>query len=304
MPSDSRLDPVLLKPLMVLFPARSGSTLLMQLLGTSPKVVFERESPFEIRYLAFYLRWAWQLADTGTRPPEWTVDRLLEQVPAPGNRIEPPPFPMPAGFAVDSARPLWHDAFHTAWREFCARARRKESCAPGLDPGAIYYAEKTRTTFRYSLQQLGIDHQVIYLLRDPRDILQSIWAFNAKRGTTYFSVLEGESKESFTTRFLDDRRRRLRVLLEMAPHDPDSIVVRYEDMITDLHGVAARLSQRYGVQFDADQVLAQQKEFAHHMSSKGPKASIGRWRRELDQETQQLFAKELGTELEALGYEV
>lgn len=299
-----RSDHALLKPLLVLFPARSGSTLLMQLLGTSPKIVFERSYPFETRYLSFYMRWAWQFADAGQRRVGWTVDRLVQEVPAPGNDVEPPPFAMPAGFEVDGPSPLWHAAFHTAWREFSRRARQCESLSPGLDPAARYYAEKTRTPFQYALQELGVDHQVIYLLRDPRDILQSIWSFNRKRGTTSFSVQQDESEVAFAARFLDDRARRMRVLLEMAPDHPNCTIVRYEDMILDLPGVAARLSKRFGVTLDAAQVLSQQTEFAGHMSSKGPKASIGRWRREMDPEIKLLFATQLGRELEALGYEV
>jgi len=294
----------MLQPLLLLFPARSGSTLLMQLLGTSPKVVFERSSPFETRYLSFYMRWAWQLAGARQRRTGWTIDRLVQEVPTPGNDIEPPPFAMPHGFAVDGPTPLWHAAFLTAWREFSRRARRSESCSPGLDPRSIYFAEKTRTPFQYSLRELGIEHQVIYLLRDPRDILQSIWSFNKKRGTMSFSVQQDESELEFAARFLDDRARRMRVLLEIAPHDPNCTIVRYEDMILDLPGVAARLSKRLGVDLDAKQVLSQQKDFADHMSSKGPKASIGRWHQEMDPEIKLLFATELGRELKALGYEV
>jgi hypothetical protein len=293
-----------LQPILLLFAARSGSTLLMQLLGSSPQVVFERSYPFETRYLAFYLRWAWQLADAGLRRDEWTTERLVAERPSPGNRIEPPPFAMPAGFAVDGPSPLWHAAFHTAWQEFSRRARQCESCAPGRDPTAIYYAEKSRTPYRGSLQELGVPHQVIYLLRDPRDILQSIWAFNRKRGTTSFSVQPDESERDFALRFLDERRRRLRVLLELAPDDPAATIVRYEDMILDLPGVAARLSSRLGVRLDAPAVLAQQKDFADHMSSRGPRASIGRWRREMAPEIQLLFATEIGRELQALGYEL
>ncbi|MBL9077509.1 MAG: sulfotransferase [Planctomycetes bacterium] len=300
MPSEPRP----LKPLLVLFPARSGSTLLMQLLGTSPQVAFDRVSPFETRYLAFYLRWAWQLAEAGQRRTHWTADQIAAERPWAGNWIEPPPFPMPDGFAVDGESPLWHHAFHTAWREFSARARRREACAPGLHPDVVWYAEKSRTPFRASLQQLGVEHEVIYLLRDPRDILQSIWAFNEKRGSIGFSVQESETQHEFAVRFLDERRRRLRVLLEMAPKDPHAVVVRYEDMIQDLPAVAARLSARYGVTFDAAQVQAQQKDFADHMSSKGPRASIGRWRREMDPSIRDLFAREVGRELAALGYEV
>jgi len=293
-----------LKPLLLMFPARSGSTLLMQLLGTSPQIVFERSSPFETRYLSFYLRWAWQLADAGKRQGQWTTETLLAEEPTPGNSISPPPFAMPEGFAIDGPTPLWHTVFHNAWREFSRRARQREACAPGRDPTSIYFAEKSRRPFSAALQQLGVQHEIIYLLRDPRDILQSILSFNKKRGTASFSVQEDESDEAFAERFLVDRHRRLRVLLELAPDDPTSTIVRYEDMITDLPAVAARLSKRFGVELDAQEVLANQKEFAHHMSSKGPKASIGRWRREMDEATKQRFRDRLGRELEALGYEV
>lgn len=298
-PDDQRL-----RPLLLLFPARSGSTLLMQLLGTSPKVVFDRVAPFEHRYLAFLVRWSWQLADGGLRRSDWTVEQLMNEPATAGNFIEPPPFAAPAGFGTARPDPMWHDTFRCAWREFCARARRAEISSPALDPAPIWYAEKSRAMFRYALQDVGIEPHVVYLLRDPRDILMSIWSFNRKRGTSFFSVVEGESDEAFARRFIEERKLRLRMILEMAPDDPHATVVRYEDMATDLPGVAARLSDRLGVQLDAQQVLTNQKEFSHHMSSAGPEASIQRWRREMSPEIQQLFADIIGTEMQALGYAV
>lgn len=297
-------EPGTLKPILLLFPARSGSTLLMQLLGTSPQIVFDRVSPFEYRYLAFLLRWSWQLADGGLRRDDWTLDNLLNEPAVPGNWIEPPPFAPPEGFATGEANAMWHDTFRTAWREFSMRARTSPICSPTLDPGAVWYAEKSRALFRYSLQDVGIEPQVIYMLRDPRDILMSIWSFNQKRGTKYFSVVEGEAPEAFANRFVEERKLRLRMILEMAPTDPNAIVVRYEEMATDLKSVAARLSDRFGVNLDAGQVLAQQKDFSHHMSSAGPEASMQRWRREMPQPIQHLFKEKLSAELAALGYEV
>lgn len=295
-------EPRDLRPLLLLFPARSGSTLLMQLLGTSPKIVFDRVSPFEYRHLAFLLRWSWQLADGGLRRDDWTTEHLVEQPAVAGNWIEPPPFALPVGFAATEPSPMWHDTFRCAWHEFSQRARRAEISSPDRDPDAVWYAEKSRALFRYSLQDVGIEPEVIYLLRDPRDILMSIWSFNQKRGTRYFSVIEGEAPEKFAYRFVEERKLRLRMILEMAPHDPHAIVVRYEDMATDLRGVAARLSDRYGVQLDAGKVLANQKEFSHHMSSAGPEASMQRWRREMSPEIQKMFTEIIGAELQALGY--
>lgn len=299
-----RPDPDLLRPLLLLFPARSGSTLLMQLLATSPKIVFDRVSPFEYRYLAYLLRWAWQLADGGLRRDDWTLEQLLEQPAQPGNHVEPAPFALPVGFAAMAADPMWHDSFRCAWREFCNRARESTLCSPELDPAPVYYAEKSRALFRYALQDAGIEPDVIYLLRDPRDILMSIWSFNEKRGTKYFSVVEGESPDRFAYRFVHERKLRLRMILEMVPQDPHAVVVRYEDMATDLPTVAARLSDRLGVALDARQVIANQGEFKHHMSSAGPEASMQRWRREMSPDIQKLFAEVIGDELRALGYPV
>jgi hypothetical protein len=41
-----------------------------------------------------------------------------------------------------------------------------------------------------------------------------------------------------------------------------------------------------------------------HVSASSPEASVGRWREELDAETVEVFRRELGAELEALGFEV
>ena len=140
--------------------------------------------------------------------------------------------------------------------------------------------------------------------RDPRDILQSMLGFNKKRGFLSFSVRHDESQSDFLERFIDDRKRRLRVLLEVVPHEASSAIVRYEEMVLDLPGVAARLSERLGVHLDAHDVRARQQDFSHHMSSQDPKASLARWKRELDEATRKRFADEMGAELEALGYEV
>ena len=168
------------------------------------------------------------------------------------------------------------------------------SAALRLDPGALL-----RGQIRGDVH---LDGPTVYLLRDPRDVLMSIWSFNRKRGTNYFSVIEGETNEAFALRFAEERKLRLRMILELAAHDEHACVVRYEDMATDLVGVAAKLSDRLGVQLDAKQVLSQQNEFSHHMSSAGPEASMQRWRREMAPDVQKIFTDVLGNELQALGY--
>jgi hypothetical protein len=277
MPSDAMSDASMLKPLLVLFPARSGSTLLMQLLGTSPKVVFERSSPFEIRYLSYYLRWAWQWPTPACGHPSGrrAADRShtdagqshrAAAVPDAG-RLRQRPVRARCGT----------DAFRTAWREFCRRARRCESCAPRSRSGGDSTTPRRRA--RRSLLAAGTRHR-------PSGDLPA--ARSARHPAVDLGVQPEARYDLFSRSWKARARRRSRRASSTTagaacvccsrwhPAIRDSIVVRYEDMILDLHGVAARLSQRFGVQFDAQQVLSQQKDFAHHMSSKGPQASIGR----------------------------
>src|SRR5437773_2083190 len=101
-----------LKPLLVLFSGRSGSTLLMQLLGTSQQIVFDRVYPFEVRYLTYLLRWAQMLEQEYEEQEKWNeVENMFAPLQVLG------PFPdQHANFW--NGRELWPRSFAVAWAEF------------------------------------------------------------------------------------------------------------------------------------------------------------------------------------------
>jgi hypothetical protein len=171
------------------------------------------------------------------------------------------------------------------------------------DPASVrFYAEKHLDTWVLDRAELP-PIELIVLLRDPRDTYVSIQAFNRKRGTVAFGRGRVGSDREHLEQLIARQRERLRWIAGLL-EDGDPSVVRYDELVLDTAGVARRLEQRLGVELDAGAA----REDAHmrktHVSASSPERSIGRWRDELDAETVELFARELGDELKAVGFEV
>jgi hypothetical protein len=81
-------------------------------------------------------------------------------------------------------------------------------------------------------------------------------------------------------------------------------LVRYEDLISDLGGVASRLGAWLEVDLEANQVHAQRDRYRQHMTSPTAEASIGRWHRDLDSSEAERITRAMATTLAALGYSV
>jgi hypothetical protein len=77
---------------------------------------------------------------------------------------------------------------------------------------------------------------------------------------------------------------------------------RYEDLVTDLPRQARRLEDWLSVRLDPEVAAGDTEMRGLHVSAQTPEASVGRWKREMRREVAQLFNRELGEELEALGY--
>jgi hypothetical protein len=80
-------------------------------------------------------------------------------------------------------------------------------------------------------------------------------------------------------------------------------VFRYEDLVRDLAAQAGRLEELLSVRLDPKAVASDAALQDRHVSADSPKASIGRWRRELEPEMQKRLGHELADEMRALGYE-
>jgi len=288
-----------LKPIFVDYFTRDGSTLTMRLLSTSPEISIEDVYPFERRYFAYFWGWAHVLTREEWDEEKWdpTVLASLEDV-RKSTVVGPPPWlPRPSLGMVRGETELSRRCFDFAWSQFSERVRA--TAAEAGAPAPRYTAEKHVNTWRIPRAQLPA-HELIVLLRDPRDTWVSIHSFEL--GGNMGGAARA-SEERMLEHVLERQRERLDWISSLLAAG-DVPVIRYEDLIHDLDGVAARLSDHIGVELDPEVARADTETRDIHVSASSPEASIGRWREEMSAEIQARFAAELGERMRELGFAV
>jgi hypothetical protein len=289
-------DGTTLLPILVDSVGRGGTTLMMQLLGTSSEIAFDRTYPFEHRYFSYLL----ELSDVLTRS-DWDHDlwpgNPTAALPRDHQLVGPVPWKDRRMIAPDDLPPIAERAFALLWREFSERARVRMRQL-GFEGSARYYAEKYNGARRLLLRKDLPNLLVLPLLRDPRDTLVSAMAFDAKRAEGFLRFPPGEGVDQHLDRFFKVHRARLRWLASF-----DGPWFSYERLATDLPSEAARLEELLGVRLDPEEVERRRGEYKHHMTAATAAESVGRWKRELSPELIERFQAELGDELRALGYE-
>lgn len=262
---------------------RVGSTLVMQLLATSPRVVFDRVYPFgEYRYLSYCMR----MADVAARPHDPEADRVTPFFFASSDAGQIPW--APAVLDRDRLRPRLLEGL---WQSMSGAMRAE-------NPGAAWYAEKLVGSVD-DIVAAGIPCVVLDVVRDPRDVLASIRSFTA-RGVDGLDQRPGDDQESYLERFITDAAVKLATIA--APCPCTRVVLRYEDFASDLDGVARTLGGLLGESFDAATVVAARGSYAHHVTTSSVEESIGRWRTDLTAADADRIWGRLESQLTQLGY--
>jgi hypothetical protein len=254
----------------------------MELLGTSPRIAFDRSYPFEQFWYRYLLATSRTIVGRAEASAEWDNSSLLR---AGGTEAEIRGAPTWAGgdLAPDAER-----FFGALWTAFTEQ----------LPEGTRYYAEKspdTRTISHFpSLTPIEIT-----VVRDPRDQWLSILAFDKRRGNYGFGRFADEDVAAYRERMMGlfrDRLERSVALLEANERG----FYRYEDLMEDTTRVARDLSELLDVALDPKQITQRRD---HITAKRGAKGSVGRWRREMKADERQFFADHLGPLLGRVGYE-
>ena len=282
-----------LTPLLIRTFGRTGSTLLMQVLGTSERVCFERQYPFEHRYLTYVHRLADTIGSPPASGPAWNNDLMFS-----GRHEAIGPLPYGEVRALD-LESLARGTYVALWEQFSASLRERQGLAPGAEG---FYAEKAPHQVADRANEL-LRARNVFLLRDPRDEMVSIMSFNRKRGFHGFGWQQDDTEVSYARRMCRNRRAFLRMLAAFETTER-RVSIRYEDLVRDGQSEVERLAEWLGSPMSFAAATKDKRIKAQHMTSKDPASSVERWRTELGDEARGIFAAELGDELSELGYRV
>jgi hypothetical protein len=305
-PLVSGFDPQL-QPLVLTTLGRTGSTAVVRMLAAHPEVVAYRPFEYEPRVATYWIgvfksladpaAYRRQLAPTGTINGTWWLG-------------EQSPLPRPAR---DPQLDPWLDV--TAVGELAAFAQQRverlyaEVAAAQGRPEAAFFVEKYRADAVPELVlELYPRAREVMLVRDFRDMIASMFAYNSKRGRAGFRRDQSASDRDYVINdvgvsvaaIADAWRRRSR----------SAHLLRYEDLILRPEETVQALLGHLGLDAGAAAVAPMLASLQSrdggsegHRTVADPRESIGRWRNDLSEEVAAACAEALGPSLETFGYE-
>ena len=173
-----------------------------------------------------------------------------------------------------------------------------------------YFAEKGLPTTRLALlRQLYPGLKEVFLVRDFRDMLASIFAYSRAKGVRSFGREKAESDEEYVRHYLGRDVNRLLTAWRDRHHE--AYLLRYEDLVTapddTLRDFLGHLDlDQNDHAIDAMLRLAEgkrPKEELVHRTTKTPQDSLQRWQRDLDPELRAVSQEQFADALAAFGYE-
>ncbi len=292
-----------MQPLIVTGPGRSGSTILVQMLAGHPEILawppFDQE-PRVVTYWIEVLRnlarpdsFMRQVAPGGDLNGDWWLGR---RDPRPRSLGDAETQAWLAGAAVEDIAAFAQSRIDLLYARLAAREERER---------VAYFAEKMRNDIVSDLAcELYPGAREVVLVRDPRDVLCSVLAANAKRAVrpppADLVRWIGEVFEGRIASVADSWQRR----------GAGAHLVRYEDLMREPAQTLTRMLEYLGL--DAGDA-AVRRMLAHsegssprmseHRTTPDPEASIGRYVRDLEPALIEECERRLGDAIELFGYD-
>jgi hypothetical protein len=304
---ESSYDPEL-RPLIVTTLGRTGSTWLIHLLAGHPAVTAYRPFSFEPRAVTYWIDVLTSLSE----PASYT-----QQVE--GEVRYPHPWWLGSGTRMtsevlpDAELARWLGSEHIT--DLAAFAQQRLD-AVYLRIGALaderpeFFAEKClpESNVPQLVQELYPDGREIFLVRDFRDMLCSIRAFNEKRGSSAFGRDGSGGEEAYVLDVLAPSVKNL--LHEWRQRADTAQLVRYEDLILNPAEALRGILEQAGLEASTERVDDMLARAAlpipgmdvHRTAGQGATESVGRWRRDLEPELQAVCEEAFAEALAEFGY--
>lgn len=300
-----RFEPAI-QPLMVTTLGRTGSTWFMRLLVEHPAIVAYRSHPYEVSPVQYWTQFlgafteptpdAQSSSGLGPRDAQWRVGHPFSDAPL----LLPPT--MHGWFGrrfVEQAADFFRRCAEDCYREMSIQQHR---AAP------VFFAEKHLPYDGPGIVwELYPKAREIFLVRDFRDMLCSIKAFNQKRGSADFARNLAASEEQYILN-MGEMAARLRKAWNN--RRDRACLVRYEDLVTRPAETLATILKYLGLPADDAQIhemisraSVETRDLEQHRTSPSLIESVGRWRRDLSPALQALCQEALGAAPADFGYD-
>lgn len=298
-----------IQPLVLNTIGRSGSTWLAWLLSCHPEVVAYRPMRYETRVATYWASVFQSLAQPRSHLSQLVTSKLESDR---------------RWWLGDGARttPRIDDPALETWLAREATEALAEMCQARIEaffkrlarvegkPGARFFLEK------FLLEPVVLDllaeiypaSREVILVRDFRDVVSSVLAFNRKRGYQAFGREHVGSDAEYIRSVAVQQAAG--VLQRWEEKRESAHLVRYEDLLREPERTLEGIFEFAGIDSSAKLVrktLARARDEApsmdHHRTGGDPAATVGRWRKDLSQPLIEACAESLDPLLEAFGYE-
>jgi hypothetical protein len=297
-----------LEPLLVTTLGRTGSMVLMRMLEAHPELLVYRPFRYEQQVAGYWLSVLLSLSEPGS---------YLRQV-APAGNLEDPLWwlgggpgprelrdaPLQSWLGSEGVESLAHvcqERVAAVYGQIASRAGK---------PEAAFFAEKYSLRTAQIARELYPGARELFLVRDFRDMVASILAFNRRRGVQGFGRAAAGSDLEWVEGLAGWSGSLVRAWRARSGGSGGSHLVRYEDLMLRPERVLAGVLSYTGVDpapARVEEMLAAASpampELAEHRTAESAPGSIGRWRTDLEPDLAAACERSFGEALREFGYE-
>lgn len=295
-PRSSGSDDAGIVPILVTSTGRTGTTLLMSEFARHPDTVVGDRVPYEIKQIGYYSAAFRALAADADRERSTTPDRMLAR--ETHHFVGSNPYNASGLFGLGGSEGALREFYQstvpsgyaTLFRRFIVEFYATLAAAQGK-PSARYFCEKSEIDDA-AVQGARLFFDVvkdIVIVRDPRDLLCSAIAFWKLQPRMAIIMLGATIPR----------------LARIARHGgPDTIVIRYEDLVRDPVNTRQALSEFLDLDLQIVQNTDGDPIPDSHRTSRDPAASIGRWRNDLTPDQVEACELAFGPYMREFDYEL